>query len=92
MSINVLKNIGNWKTGLLKAIRLCIFWHGLIQNSRRMHSSDTQKKHSGIEWRKIKPGWFRFSKAAWFCFETRERLFPLPDYAFSESKVGKRLK
>lgn len=42
--------------------------------------------------RKIKPGWFRFSKVAWFCFEPRERLFPLPDYAFSESKVGKRLK
>lgn len=42
--------------------------------------------------RKIKPGWFRFSKAAWFCFEPRERLFPLPDYAFSELKVGKRLK
>lgn len=42
--------------------------------------------------RKIKPGRFRFSKAAWFYFEPRERLFPLPDYAFSESKVGKRLK
>lgn len=44
------------------------------------------------EGEKIKPGWFRFSKAAWFCFEPRERLFPLLDYAFSESKVGKRLK
>lgn len=33
-----------------------------------------------------------FLKQPVFCFEPRERLFPLPDYAFSELKVGKRLK
>lgn len=58
----------------------------------KMHGRALRDVPAGKGRRKIKPGWFRFSKAAWFCFEPRERLFPLPDYAFSESKVGKRLK
>lgn len=57
-----------------------------------MHGRALRDVPAGKGRRKIKPGWFRFSKAAWLCFEPRERLFPLPDYAFSESKVGKRLK
>lgn len=66
-----------------------------FQNKRALRDVPAGKGRRKIKpgwFRFSKAGWFRFSKAAWFCFEPRERLFPLPDYAFSESKVGKRLK